>query len=304
LGAAQIGMLRALLERGINADLVVGSSVGAINAAYFAGNPTLDGLARLEALWHNLKRTDVLPFSWRGFFGLLRRGNHLVSSDRLRHLLDTHLRYQNLEDAPLPVHVVATDVLSGQPVILSDGSAARAVMASSAIPGAFAPVEIDGRLLCDGAVASNTPVRAAVRHGARRLFVLPTGSVTGLQGPPAGALANAVHAIGLLTHRQLTLECEHLRGEGACYMLPSACPPGMSPLDFSRTPELIERAYNSTCHWIDEGGMAHRVVPPARLPMRRTAVPSMKTRTRARSFRMEALSASMRPRVARLRRDA
>jgi NTE family protein len=278
LGAGQIGMLRALIEHGIKPDLVVGSSVGAINAAYFAGSPTLEGLEGLERIWRNLKRTDVLPLNWRGIFGLLRRGNHLVSSDGLRRLLEAHLPYRNLEHAPLPVHVVATDILSGQPVVLSRGPAAQAVMASSAIPGAFAPVEIDGRLLCDGAVASNTPVRAAVRYGARRLFVLPTASVNGLPMPPAGALANAVRAIGLLTQRQLAVECEHLTGQSQCYVLPGACPPGISPLDFSRTPELIERAYEGTRRWIAEGGTAQSAVSSARLARRRTPVPPIRTR--------------------------
>lgn len=278
LGAAQIGMLRALLEHGIEADLIVGSSVGAINAAYFAGSPTLGGIGRLEAIWRDLKRSDILPLDWRGVLGLLRRSSHVVSSNSLRRLLNTHLPYRDLEDAPLPVHVVATDFLSGQPVVLSRGPAARAVMASSAIPGAFAPVEIDGRMLCDGAVASNTPVHAAVRHGARRLLVLPTGSVTGLPPPPASALANAIRAIGLLTQRQLAVECEHLTGQSECYVLPGACPVGMSPLDFSRTPELIERAYTSTCRWIEEGGMAHRNAAPARRARRRIAVAPIKAR--------------------------
>lgn len=280
LGAVQIGMLRALIEHGIKPDLVVGSSVGAINAAYFAGEPTLEGLEGLERIWRNLNRTDVLPLNWRGIFGLLKRGNHLVSSDGLRHLLEAHLPYRNLEQASIPIHVVATDVLSGQPVVLSRGPAAQAVMASSAIPGAFAPVEIDGRLLCDGAVASNTPVHAAARYGGRRLFVLPTGSATSLPLPPAGALASVVRAIGLLTQRQLALECEHLAGQSECYVLPGACPPGMSPLDFSRTPELIERAYAGTCRWIAEGGLAQSLASSARLARRRTPVPPVRTRVR------------------------
>ena len=71
-------MLRALLESGIHADLVVGSSVGAINAADFAGNPTLDGISKLEKLWSGLKRTDILPLSWRGILGFFRRRDHLV----------------------------------------------------------------------------------------------------------------------------------------------------------------------------------------------------------------------------------
>ena len=278
LGAGQIGMLRALVERGIKPDLVVGSSVGAINAAYFAGSPTLEGLDGLERIWRNLKRTDVLPLNWRGGFGLFKRGNHLVSSDGLKRLLEAHLPYRQLECASIPIHVVATDILSGQPVVLSRGPAAQAVMASSAIPGAFAPVEIDGRLLCDGAVASNTPVHVAARQGGRRLFVLPTGSATSL--PPAGALANVVRAIGLLTQRQLAVECEHLGGQSECYVLPGASPPGISPLDFSRTPELIERAYDGTCRWIAEGGVARSTASSQRLAGRRAPMSPIRTRIR------------------------
>jgi NTE family protein len=132
-------MLRALLEAGVKPDLVVGTSVGAINAAYFAGDPTLVGIANLEALWRSLKRTDILPLSWRGLLGFLRRRDHLVPSDGLRRLLDLHLPYRNLEDAALPVHVVATDFLSGEAVVLSRGPATQAVLASSAIPAAFPP---------------------------------------------------------------------------------------------------------------------------------------------------------------------
>src|SRR5262249_41487110 len=158
LGAAQVGMLHALVEGGIDADLVVGTSVGAINAAYFAADPTLKGIARLEVLWRSLRRTDIVPLSWRGLLGVLRCRNHLLPSAGLRSLLDLHLPYRNLEDAALPVHVVATDVLSGEAVVLSRGPAVQAILASSAIPAAFAPIEINGRLLCDGAIASNTPV--------------------------------------------------------------------------------------------------------------------------------------------------
>jgi NTE family protein len=260
LGAAQVGMLRALLENGIHADLVVGSSVGAVNAAYFAGNPTLDGISKLETLWSNLKRTDILPLSWRGILGFLRRRDHLVPSDGLRRLLDLNLPYRDLEDAALPVHVVATDILSGEAVVLSHGSATQAVLASSAIPAAFAPVEINRSLLCDGAIASSTPVHAAFACGARRLIVLPTGSARGLQRPPSGAIASALHAINLLTRRQLAAELERLGESSECHILPTACPSGTSPFDFSRTSELLERAYRSTLHWIDEGGMNHGMI--------------------------------------------
>jgi NTE family protein len=259
LGAAQVGMLRALVESGINADLVVGTSVGAINAAYFAGDPTPDGIARLAALWSGLKRTDILPLSWRGLFGLLRRRDHLVPSDGLRRLLDLHLPYRNLEDAALPVHVVATDILSGEAVVLSRGPATRAVLASSAIPAAFAPVQINGRLLCDGAIASNTPVRVAAARGARRLIVLPTGSACRLKRPPNGAIATALHAITLLTTRQLAAELNGLDTSAECHILPTEGALGGSPFNFSRTSELLERSYRGTLQWLDDGGLDRSV---------------------------------------------
>jgi NTE family protein len=268
LGAAQVGMLRALVESGINADLVVGTSVGAINAAYFAGDPTPDGIARLGALWSGLKRTDILPLSWRGLFGFLRRRDHLVPSDGLRRLLDLHLPYSNLEDAALPVHVVATDILSGEAVVLSRGPATQAVLASSAIPAAFAPVEINGRLLCDGAIASNTPVRVAAARGARRLIVLPTGSACRLQSPPHGAIATALHAITLLTTRQLAAELNELDASAECHILPTEGTLG-SPFDFSRTPELVERSYRRALQWLDDGGLHRGVGLPLHRSLRR-----------------------------------
>lgn len=269
LGAAQVGMLRALVESGIDADLIVGTSVGAINAAYFAADPTRDGVAKLEAVWRGLKRTDILPLGWRGLLGFLRRRDHLVPSDGLRRLIDFHLPYRNLEDAALPVHVVATDILSGEAVTLSRGSATQAVLASSAIPAAFAPVEIDGRLLCDGAVASNTPVRAAVACGARRLIVLPTGPARQLQRPPNGAIASALHAITLLTTRQLAAELNELSASAECHILPTEGSLGGSPFDFSRTSELLEASYLRTLQWLEDGGMNRGVNPPARRPLGR-----------------------------------
>jgi NTE family protein len=151
-------MLRALLESGVEPDMVIGSSVGSINGAYFAGDPTLDGIAKLERLWCSLKRRDIFPWTWRRLIGFIRGRGHLVTSDGLRRLLDSHLPYRDLKDAAVPVHIVASDVLSGKAVVLSRGPVTQAILASTAIPAAFAPVEIDGRLLCDEAVASNTLV--------------------------------------------------------------------------------------------------------------------------------------------------
>ena len=201
---------------------------------------------------------------------------HWVIKDKLacsQRPLRYHPRYggSGRKDAIIPVHVVATDILTGQAVVLSRGPATQAVLASAAIPAAFAPVEIDSRLLCDGAVASNTPVSTAIALGARRLIVLPTGFACAPERAPSGALATALHAITLLTARQLVMELERIKQPTQYHILPTACPLGVSPFDFARSPELIDQAYRKAQHWIAEGGLASSVVPAALRPHSHTA---------------------------------
>ncbi|MFM9849465.1 MAG: patatin-like phospholipase family protein [Hyphomicrobiaceae bacterium] len=263
LGAVQVGMLHALVAHGVKADFVVGSSVGAINGAYFAGNPTLDGVTKLEALWVAIRRRDVFPVNWRTAAGFLWRRDFLIGSDGLRMLIDSHLPYRQLEDAQIPVHVVATNLLSGAAVVVSRGAAADAIIASSAIPAAFAPISIDGRYLVDGAITSNTPVRVAIGLGAERLIVLPTGFACALQNPPNGAVANALHALTLLIARQLVAELEVVDKAIDFAIVPTLCPRSVSPYDFSRSTELISAAAESTRQWIAAGGLHRREIPDA-----------------------------------------
>jgi NTE family protein len=165
LGAIQVGMLHSLVKHGVRADMACGSSVGAINAAYYAGNPTMEGVRNLETIWRGLRRQDVFPISLGALFGFLWRRDFLVTSEGLRKLIDTHLPYRNLEDAQLPLFVVATDIISAETVVLSKGSACDAILASAAIPAAFPPVHMQALWLADGAISSNTPVRVAVANG-------------------------------------------------------------------------------------------------------------------------------------------
>ena len=265
-GAVQVGMLRELVGNGIVPDFVVGSSVGAINGAYFAGAPTPEGVARLDAIWCGLRRRDVFPVTWRSLMGLLARRDYLVDSRGLRALLERCLPYRNLEDAVIPVHVVATDVLGGGTVRLSTGSAADAVLASCAIPAAFPPVRIGERQLIDGGVASNTPISVAVELGARRLFVLPTGFACTLESPPRGAIANALHGLNLLVANQLVRELERYRGKAEIITVPPLCPLAVSPYDFSHAGELIERTAAQTRHWLERRVLGEQRIPGALHP--------------------------------------
>jgi NTE family protein len=260
-GAIQVGMLHALAAHGVSADMVVGCSVGAINGAYYAGAPTLKGVLELETIWRGLKRQEVFPITWRTVLGFLWRRDFLIPHDGVRKLIDDHLPYRNLEDAELPIHIVATDILSGDSVVISSGSAAEAIVASTAIPGAFSPVPYKDRFLADGAISADTPVKIAVEKGARRLIILPTGHACATDEPPVGAVANALHALTLLTSRQLVNELENLSPDIEYFVVPPLCPLVGSPYDFSRTSDHIERAIKSTDDWLIHHGLEKRRIP-------------------------------------------
>lgn len=260
LGSIQVGMLRVLLSAGIQPDFVVGSSVGAINASYFAGAPNAEGIERLAQIWSGLRGGDVFPFTFASAFGLFRHPGHFVDSKALRRLIETNLPYELLEDAVIPVHVTATDV-EGRAVLLSKGSAIDAILASAAIPGIFPPVRIDGQMLMDGAIATNTPIRVAVDLGASRIIVLPTGYACALKEPPKKAIARALHAITLLIEWQLIRDLERLSREIHVCIVPTLCPLEVSPYDFSASRYLIQRAADSTRKWIDHGGLSRRSSP-------------------------------------------
>jgi NTE family protein len=255
-GAIQVGMLHSLATHGIAADMVVGSSVGSLNGAYYAGNPTLEGIEHLEAIWRGLRRSDVFPVNWAAMLGFLLRRNFIVEPHGLRMVIENNLTYHNLEDAKIPIHIVATNILTGGTVVLSEGSAAQAIIASAAIPAVFPPVKFEDSYLVDGAVSSNTAVKVAVDQGARRLIVLPTGYACALSRPPAGAVASALHALTLLIARQMLSELKELDSSSIEYfVLPPLCPLTGSPYDFSQTGALIDRAIRSTDAWIAGGGL-------------------------------------------------
>lgn len=260
LGAIQAGMLQVLLSAGIQPDFVIGTSVGAINAAYFAGAPNAEGVARLAEIWSGLRRSDVFPFTFASAFGLLGRQGHIVDSSGLRRLIANNLAYPRLEAAAIPVHVCASD-LQGMPVVLSKGPALDAILASAAIPGIFPPVRIDGKPLMDGAIAANTPIRVAADLGASRIIVLPTGYACATKEPPKGSIGRTLHAITLLIAWQLIRDLDRIPDEIDVYVVPTLCPLDVSPYDFSASHQLLQRAADGTQKWLDSGGLSRRWRP-------------------------------------------
>ena len=262
LGAVEVGMLEALVEAGVRADLVVGASAGALNGAFFAGRPDATGVRALRAIWQGLRARDVFPFSPLGsLLGVFAVRDHIVDPGPLRRLLEKHLRIHALEDAVLPLHVVATDVLTGSQVVLSRGPAIPAVLASAAIPGVFPPVHIGDAHLFDGGIASNTPIAAALELGAERIIVLPTGFSCQMKRPPPSALAMALHGVNLIIARQLVVDIERFTDRTQIRVIPPLCPLATQPFDFSFAATLIERASATTRDWLHRGGLDHADIP-------------------------------------------
>ncbi|MFL5885178.1 MAG: patatin-like phospholipase family protein [Thermoleophilaceae bacterium] len=280
LGAIQAGMLRALYERGIAPDMIVGTSAGALNGAFIASRPqTVETADALADVWRGLRRGEVFPINpLTGLLGFAGARAHLVPSSGLRRIIARNIdeRAELLEELPIPLHVVAVDVVTGEELRLSDGPTADAVLASAAIPAVLSPVAFGGRDLMDGGVANNTPISHAIELGAKKLYVLPAGHACALEAPPRGALAMALHAISLLMHRRLVDDIEKHRDDAHLVVLPPPCPLAVQPIDFSHADELIERSLSDAREFLDRGG-ADR--PPIRMRMHPH---DQRTRKRAR----------------------
>jgi len=187
LGAIQVGMLRALFAAGVRPDLVVGTSVGALNGGWLAARGRDTDPVGLADVWRRLRRIDVFPTSvFGGMRGMLGHVDHLVSDRGLRTLIRRELGIERLEQARVPLYVVATDIRTGSDHLIGEGDAVDAICASAAIPGVFPSVSIGSRLLVDGGVVNNCPISHAVSLGATTVWVLPCGYSCALDRPPKG----------------------------------------------------------------------------------------------------------------------
>ena len=173
LGAAQVGALEALFEAGISPDVVIGCSVGALNAAFVAVDPSVDRVHELEQVWRGMSREAVFP---DGRFTVARRlaarGDHLYSPDGLRTLIADCVTVVDLADTAIPCHVVTTDLIAGEPVWWTAGDPVEVLAASTCLPGMFPPVRLGDSLHVDGGVSCPLPTQRALDLGAQRVWVL------------------------------------------------------------------------------------------------------------------------------------
>lgn len=215
-----------------------------------------------------LRRRDVFPVEpLRAAWAALGRRPSLVPSSGLAALVDRHLRFDDLGDAPVPLAVVTTDLHSGAEVVLDRGPARQALLASAAIPGVLPGVTVAGRVLVDGAVSDNTPIGEAVGRGASEVWVLPSGFPCALQRPPSAMLPVVLQALTLLIGQRLLRDLQADHGVPV-YLVPPLCPVSVLPHDFSQGDQLVDRSARSTADWLAAGtpAGAERLLQPHHLP--------------------------------------
>ena len=178
LGAYEVGMLRALVEHDVIPDLVVGTSIGAINGVAIAASPSQEAVDRLEDAWTRLDNSDVFSGSvFSGAANLVRTRTSVHSNEPLRRMLQTMLPAKDFAELEVPFQCVAASIERAAEHWFSEGALVPAILASCAVPGILPAVEIEGEHFIDGGIVNSIPIARAVELGATEIYVLHVGRV-------------------------------------------------------------------------------------------------------------------------------
>lgn len=244
LGATQVGMLQGLLEEGIVPDLVVGTSIGAINGAFVAQDPTPGAMDGLAELWADVVRSGGLVESpVRQAARLAKSRTHVLSPGTLPRLVARHLQVDRIEDLSVPFQCVAAHIETSASHWFTEGPIAPAVAASCAVPGLFAPVEIDGAHYLDGGLVHSIPVGRAMSLGASRIYVLQVGRVEQPLTPPTKPSEVGLVAFEIARRHRFVEEIATVPDEVELHVLPSGAEesPAMMTLGYGRGSRITRR---------------------------------------------------------------
>ncbi|MCW3011158.1 MAG: patatin-like phospholipase family protein [Solirubrobacterales bacterium] len=264
LGAHEVGMLQALAERRVVPDLVLGTSIGAINGAAFAADPTFAGVERLVELWSAIDRSAVFGGSALGRVATLARSRtHLHDGTGLRALLEETLPATAIEDLAVPFQCVAASIEHAREHWFTRGPVVDAVMASSAVPGMLPPVALGGEHFVDGGIVNSIPVGRAVALGARVVHVLHVGRLDRPLEPPRWPWEVAQVAFELARRHRFTGDLAALPADVELHVLATGQtdPPRFSDLsqyryaDTRRVRERIARAREASLAYLVEAGV-------------------------------------------------
>lgn len=256
LGAAEVGMLRSLLEREIFPDLIVGSSVGALNGAFLAADPSRAAAARMIDLWTGLSARGVFGGSVFGQLSTLaRHGTHLHPNDALRQLLHDGLGDMKFSDLAVRFECVAASIERAAAHWFSTGPVTDAVLASCAVPGLLPAVEIDGQHYVDGGLVRSVPIARAAELGAQRIFVLHVGRLEQPLSPPTNPWQVAVVAFEIARRHQFEEELASLPAGVEVHVLPSGSTAPALSMRYRKTAgvrDRIDAAYDAASAFLDD----------------------------------------------------
>jgi NTE family protein len=258
-GAVQIGMLQVLTEHGFVPDRIYGSSVGAVNGAAFAGDPTREGVQRMTEIWRSLTREAIYPTGrLHGPWLYLQQRDSVFVNAGLRKVIEEGITFERLEDAVIPVEVVATSLTDGRERWFTYGPAVEAVLASSAVPAIFPPVEIDEERFIDGGVVNNVPIRRAIDGGATRIVVLLCAPPSFTPASPRRPVEAMLNALLISIHARFARDMAQLP-PGVEVIVCSGAEDGARDFDdFSTTESLIAQGRDEAAEVIRRYGIGLR----------------------------------------------
>jgi len=263
MGAHEVGMLGALLERGVVPDLVVGTSVGALNGAAVAADPSTDTVDRLERAWVNLGQDPVFDRSpFAGAANLVRTRTHLYSNRPLRDLIDRALPAKDFADLKVPFQCVAACIERAAEHWFTQGPLAEAILASAAVPGLLPAVEIGGEHFIDGGIVNSIPISRAVALGATEIHVLHVGRIERPLEPPRNLWQVAVIAFEIARRHRFAHDMATIPQGVTVHVLPTGetepvRPESLAAMRYrnvSGVARRIEQARRATAAYLERQG--------------------------------------------------
>ena len=257
LGALQVGMARALFERRIEPDLVLGCSVGAVNGAAIAADPSLAMVGRMQEMWRGLGEENVMPAGLFPAVQLARKGVSIHDNVGLRRVIESVLPGKHFDDLVVPFQCVATALVEGTETWFEHGPVVDPIVASSAIPAVYPPVTIDGVQYLDGAIVNDVPVSRAVALGCDRIFVLHVGAWDRPRPEPKRPIDMATYAYWLARRSRFQRDLASIPSNIEVLVLPPGSTPVIKYNDFGHSDEMITTAYQATAAFLDAADADH-----------------------------------------------
>jgi len=271
MGALQVGVLRVLVRHGFQPARIVGSSVGALNGAFLAYYPGVSGVERLAEIWRSLEKDRYLNFNpVRLAYRLASRQVALFSNELLRRLIAENTIVDDFATAKVPLYVVATNLNTGRKHVFHTGPVSDAVLASTAIPGVFPPVTIDGQSYMDAGVVANLDLETAVELGAREILAIDLSHCFELS-EPSNVLGVITRTVDIVMRERVQRDMERLGRKANITLIQPEIDRGPGVGDLSHVSQLIEQgeafAEETVKDYFDRRGKLRPGTVSARLVM-------------------------------------